>query len=135
MTKVLLLVEDDPLMLRMYEKIFKFEGYSVETAIDGEEGWDKAKSINPVVILLDIMMPKVNGLEMLEKLKKDPDTKKIPVIILTNLAGTHDAEKAMSLGAVKYIVKSEYEPKEVVAMVKEILAGYTREDIPESKKL
>lgn len=132
MPKVLLLVEDDPLMLRMYEKIFKFEGYDVDTAKDGEEGLEKAKTQKPVLILLDIMMPKMNGLEMLEKLKKDPDTKAIPVIVLTNLAGSHDAERAMELGAVRYIVKSEHEPKEIVDIVKQIVAGYTREDIPKS---
>jgi CheY-like chemotaxis protein len=75
-------------------------------------------------------MPKMNGLELLEKLKADPATKKIPVIMLTNLAGQADAEKAITLGAVKYIVKSEYEPKQIVNMVKEILAGYTRDQVP-----
>ena len=135
MQRVLLLVEDDPLMLRMYEKIFKFEGYQVDTAKDGEEGLEKAKTQKPVVILLDIMMPKMNGIEMLEKLKKGPDTKSIPVVVLTNLAGTEDAEKVMSLGAVKYIIKSEHEPREIVDIVKQILAGYTREEIPESSKV
>ena len=127
MQKVLLLVEDDPLMLRMYEKIFKFEGYQVDTAKDGEEGLEKAKTQKPVVILLDIMMPKMNGIEMLEKLKKDADTKSIPVVVLTNLAGAEDAEKVMSLGAVRYIVKSEHEPKEIVAIVKEILVSNTND--------
>jgi len=132
MQKVLLLVEDDPLMLRMYEKIFKFEGFDLDIAKDGEEGLEKAKTNKPTLILLDIMMPKMNGIEMLAKLNKDPDTKDIPVVVLTNLAGTQDAERAMSLGVVKYIVKSEHDPKEVVTMVKQILAGYTREDIPSS---
>lgn len=132
MQKVILLVEDDPLMLRMYKKIFKFEGFDLDTAKDGEEGLEKAKTNKPVMILLDIMMPKMNGIEMLAKLKKDPDIKGIPVIVLTNLAGTRDAEKAMALGAVKYIVKSEHEPKQVVTMVKEILAGNTAEEVPSS---
>jgi len=70
------------------------------------------------------------GLEVLEKLKLDPETKAIPVIILTNLAGTQDAEAALAKGAVKYIIKSENEPKQVVNMVKEILAGYTRNEVP-----
>ena len=76
------------------------------------------------------MMPKMNGLEVLDKLKNDPLTKKIPIVMLTNLAGSHDADKALTLGAVKYIVKSEFDPKQVTNMVKEILAGYTRDDIP-----
>jgi CheY-like chemotaxis protein len=130
MSKTLLIVEDDPLMSRMYQKIFKFEGYDVITAADGEDGLLQVKNTKPNLVLLDIMMPKMNGLQVLEKLKSDPATKSIPVIILTNLAGQQDADKALSLGAVKYIIKSEYEPKEVANMVKEILAGYTRDSVP-----
>lgn len=126
----ILIVEDDPLMLRMYQKVFTFEKYEVEVAVDGEEGLIKAKTVNPTLILLDIMMPKMNGMEMLQKLKAEPSTQKIPVILLTNLAGKQDAEAGLSLGAVKYIVKSEFVPKQVVKMVEEVIAGYTRNDIP-----
>jgi len=129
MTK-LLITEDDPLMSRMYQKIFTFEGYEVVMAADGQEGLDKAREVNPTMILLDVMMPKLNGLQVLEKLKADPATRSIPVVMLTNLAGQQDAENALSKGAIKYIVKSEYDPKQVADMVKEILAGYTRNDIP-----
>src|SRR5260221_345122 len=131
MTKILI-VEDDPLMCRMYQKIFSFESYEVETAADGQEGLEKARTTAPTLILLDIMMPKMNGLQVLESLKADPATNKIPVIMLTNLAGTQDAETALSKGAVKYIIKSEQEPKQVVDMVKEIIAGYTRNDVPQT---
>jgi len=124
------IVEDDPLMSRMYQKIFTFEKYEVEMAGDGEEALAKIPGANPTVILLDVMMPKMNGLQVLERLKADPTTKSIPVIMLTNLAGQQDAETALSKGAVKYIVKSEHEPKEIADMVKEIVAGYTRNDIP-----
>ncbi len=129
MAKVLI-VEDDPLMSRMYQKIFTFEGYEVELASDGEEGLDKVRSTKPTIILLDVMMPKMNGMQVLEKLKLDPELKAIPVIMLTNLAGQQDAENAIAKGAVKYIIKSEHEPKEVANMVKEILSGYTRNEIP-----
>ncbi len=129
MAKVLI-VEDDPLMSRMYQKIFSFEKYEVEVAADGEEGLTKATSSNPTIILLDVMMPKMNGLQVLEKLKADANTKNIPVIMLTNLAGQQDAESALSKGAVKYIVKSEHDPKEITNMVKEIIAGYTRNEVP-----
>lgn len=128
----ILIVEDDPLMSRMYQKIFTFEGFEVELAGDGEEGFEKAKTAKPTLILLDVMMPKMNGLQVLEKLKLDPEVKAIPVIMLTNLAGQQDAETAMTKGAVKYIIKSEYEPKQVANMVKEILAGYTRNEVPPS---
>jgi CheY-like chemotaxis protein len=126
----LLIIEDDPLMSRMYQKIFSFEGFQVDTASNGQDGLAKVKVDNPTLILLDIMMPIMNGLEVLDKLKADPDTKGIPVIMLTNLAGVADAETALAKGAVKYIVKSEHEPKDVVAMIKEIIAGYTRNEIP-----
>jgi CheY-like chemotaxis protein len=129
MVKVLI-VEDDPLMSRMYQKIFTFEGYEVEMAGNGEEGLDKVRTVKPTIVMLDIMMPKMNGLQVLDKIKADPETKSIPVVMLTNLAGLQDAETALSKGAVKYIVKSEHEPKEIVRMVKEIIAGYTRNDVP-----
>lgn len=132
MTKILI-VEDDPLMNRMYQKIFKFEGFDVDFATNGEEGLDKIRTIKPTLVLLDIMMPKINGLEVLDKVKKDPETKDIPIVMLTNLAGSQDAETALEKGAVKYIIKSEYEPKQVVNMVKEILAGYTRDAVPTAK--
>jgi CheY-like chemotaxis protein len=129
MAKVFI-VEDDPLMSRMYQKIFTFEKYEVETAGDGEEALAKVRAANPTIILLDVMMPKMNGLQVLERLKADPATKSIPVVMLTNLAGQQDAETALAKGAVKYIIKSEHEPKEVADMVAEIIAGYTRNDIP-----
>jgi CheY-like chemotaxis protein len=126
----ILITEDDPLMSRMYQKIFSFEGYEVVMADNGQDGLEKARTVQPTLILLDVMMPVMNGLEMLEKLKQDPTTKGIPVIMLTNLAGEQDAETALSKGAVKYIVKSEYDPKQISDMVKEVLAGYTRNDVP-----
>ncbi len=131
MTKILI-VEDDPLMLRMYQKIFTFEGFEVEIAGNGEEGLDKVRTLDPKpsLIMLDVMMPKMNGLQVLEKLKLDPALQATPVIMLTNLAGQQDAETALAKGAVRYIIKSEHKPKDVAMMVKEILAGYTRNDIP-----
>ena len=131
MAKVLI-IEDDSLMVRMYQKIFEFEKYEVEVATDGKEGLKKASSGKPTLILLDIMMPKMNGIQVLEKLKADPATEKIPVVILTNLSGQRDAETALKMGAVKYIVKSEHKPEEVVKIVKGILAGYTRQEIPKT---
>lgn len=126
----ILIVEDDPLMSRMYKKIFTFEKYDVDVATNGEEGLAKVKRGKPTLILLDIMMPEMNGLQVLEKLKADPSTKMIPVVILTNLSGQADAEAALKMGAVKYIVKSEYKPEEVTKMVKGVLAGYTRGEVP-----
>lgn len=125
-----LLVEDDQLIQRMYQKIFTFEKYEVVTASDGEEALEKARTSDPTIILLDVMMPKMNGMEVLERLKMDPNTKAIPVVMLSNLAGENDAETALAKGAVKYIIKSEHDPKEVADMIQEIIAGYTRDAIP-----
>jgi CheY-like chemotaxis protein len=121
MSNAVLVVEDEPVISRMYQKILSFEGYEVEVAADGEEGWDKAKKLKPALILLDFMMPKLNGLQVLEKLKADPETAPIPVVMLTNLAAPQEAELALVKGAIKYVIKSEAEPKQVVDMVKEIL--------------
>lgn len=128
----ILIVEDDPLMLRMYQKVFTLEKYEVDIAENGEEALEKVRTYKPTLILMDIMMPKMNGLDALDKLKANPDTAQIPVIMLTNLAGQKDAEEALLKGAVKYIVKSEHDPKQVVDLVKEILAGYTRDKVPEA---
>lgn len=130
MAAKVLIIEDDQLIQRMYTKIFSFEKYEVVTASDGEEGLEKARTTNPTIILLDVMMPKMNGMEVLEKLKIDPATKTIPVVMFSNLAGDNDVETALAKGAVKYIIKSEHDPKEIADMVDEIIAGYTRNDVP-----
>lgn len=113
MSKVLI-VEDDIFLSKMYAKKFQIAGFEVEVAHDGVEGLDKAKSFVPDLILMDILMPRQNGLETLDKLKADPATKSIPVIMATNLSTSDDAETAMKKGAVKYIVKSEVTPAELV---------------------
>lgn len=125
----ILIVEDDPLIMTLYEKIFVLEGFEVVLAANGEEGLEKAKSVMPTLIILDVMMPKMNGFDLLMRLKKDPQIQNIPVVMLTNLAGTQDAQKALSEGAVKYLIKSEFTPKQVVNLVKEIIAGYTRNKV------
>jgi CheY-like chemotaxis protein len=94
----ILIIEDDPLVARMYQKVMGFEGMEVEVAENGLDGLKKAKEIKPVLILCDVMMPKLNGIEVLEHLKADKELKDIPVIMLTNLSGTQDAQAALSRG-------------------------------------
>ena len=120
------IVEDDPLMVRMYERVFKLNNYEVEMAFDGEEAVAKLKTLKtkPAIILLDIMMPKMSGFDVLNILKKDDALKDIPVIALTNLAGKDEAEKGLKLGAVAYLIKSEHEPKDVVKLVREAIEKY-----------
>ena len=126
----ILIIEDDALLSRMYQTIFASNAYEVELATDGQEGLDKARAVSPTLILLDIMMPKLNGMEVLKQLKADPAVTNIPVVVLTNLAGNSDVQTALELGAVRYIIKSEHKPKQVEEIVRGILAGYTKDDIP-----
>ena len=132
----ILLVEDDPLIVRLYQTAFSRMGYSVEVAFNGKEGLDHLKKSEPkpIVVLSDVMMPEMDGLQMLEHIKEDPALKTIPVILLTNLVDDQEVARGLELGAVTYLVKSEYKPKEIVEKVKEILAGYSHGDnVPEVK--
>jgi DNA-binding response OmpR family regulator len=132
----LFIAEDDPLMSRMYERAFKMGGHDLTLAVDGEDALNQLEKLDPKpsVIMLDVMMPKMSGFDVLRKIKADEKLKSIPVILLTNLAGEADAQKGLELGAVLYLVKSEYDPKQVVAKVEEIVAASTRgEGIPEVK--
>lgn len=118
---VVLLVEDDPLLVTMYSAKFESEGFEVLTAYDGEEGLKVALEKNPNIILLDIMMPKLSGIDLLEKLRQDPKGKNTPVIILTNLTEAEGAEKAKELGVKEFLVKSNFTPSEVTEKIKQHL--------------
>ncbi|MDO8521378.1 MAG: response regulator [bacterium] len=122
------MAEDDPLMIRMYERAFKASGFELETAFDGEEALAKLEKMDPLptLLLLDVMMPKKNGFDVLKAVKQNEKLKHIPAIMLTNLAGQTDAENAMTLGAVLYLVKSEHDPREILEKVKEVLAASDR---------
>jgi CheY-like chemotaxis protein len=118
----ILLIEDDQLISRIYHRILSLEGYEVAIAEKGEEGLIKAKSLQPSIILMDIMMPDMDGISALKILKADPATQKIPVIVTSN-ASNEVLEQTIAQGAAKYIVKSDKEPSEVVEIVKSILVG------------
>lgn len=122
MAKVLI-VEDDVFMARMYLKIFSHENYEVTVASNGEDGLMKARENKPDVILLDIMMPKMNGFQVLETIKSDSKLANTPVIMLTNLAGDQDIEEARKIGAADYIVKSNYSPSQILDIVKKVIEG------------
>lgn len=123
MNKKILLVEDEQLMYEMYQLILENEGFEVKIAKDGIEGLESLQSPGylPDLILLDIMMPRLNGLEILKKIKLDPRTKEIPVIILTNLSGEKHEQTAFANGALKYLVKSRYEPHEIIEIINQVL--------------
>jgi len=91
------------------------------SALDGETGLRLVKSQKPDLILLDLILPKIHGFEVLKKLKEDKETKDIPVIVLTNLEGVGDVDKALGLGATTYLVKAQYSLEEVVEKIKKAL--------------
>ena len=117
----ILLIEDDPFLLSMYATKFEAEGFAVITADDGEKGLEAAKKTDANIILLDILMPKMNGFEVLEKLKADENTREIPVILLTNLNQKDEIEKGLILGADDYLIKAHFMPSEVVTRIRKIL--------------
>jgi DNA-binding response OmpR family regulator len=97
------------------------EGYKVSTADNGEKGLNDAKKKKPSIILLDVLLPKLDGFAVLEKLKADPTTKDIPVVLLTNLGQKDDVEKGLEAGAVDYLIKAHFKPSEIVDKVKKVL--------------
>lgn len=119
--KVILLVDDDLTLREMYDDRLKAEGFEIVQASNGEEAIAKAKETKPNIILLDVMMPKINGFDVLKELKEMPETKDIPVIILTALIQDVDKMQGKKLGAADYIVKSETMPGEVIAKIKKVL--------------
>lgn len=119
--KSVLLVDDDLTLREMYSERLKAEGFSVEMAKDGEEALAKASELHPNIILLDIMMPKINGLDVLKKLREQEDTKAIPVIVLTALIQDREKMESITRGADDYIVKSEAMPGDVIQKVHALL--------------
>lgn len=114
---VLLIIEDNPLLVGMYKTAFERQNINVLVAHDGMAGIELAREKRPDVILLDLLMPGIDGYEVLKILKADPNTKSIKIIILTVIAKKENAEIAKKLGAVDYIVKTELKLQEIVDRV------------------
>ena len=119
--KTILLVDDDLTLLEMYEDRLKAEGYDITRATNGEEALQKLRETKPALVILDIMMPKVNGFDVLKNIRADQEFKNIPVIVLTALIQDVDRAQGKKLGATDYIVKSETMPWEVIAKIKKAL--------------
>jgi len=117
----ILLVEDDPFLLSMYTTKFEAEDFKVVIADDGEKGLRLAEKENPHIILLDIMLPKMDGLTVLENIRKNNKIKNVPVILLTNLSQKDEINRAMELGAADYLIKAHFMPSEVVEKIKKAL--------------
>lgn len=120
MKKILFIEDEFTLQKAMAETLGK-EGYEMVQALDGETGLKLANSEKPDLVLLDIILPKMDGFQVLEELKKAEETKTIPVIILTNLGNSEDIERSLSLGATTYLVKSDHGIEDVVEKVKQTI--------------
>ncbi|MEX2008166.1 MAG: response regulator [Candidatus Spechtbacterales bacterium] len=121
MPSKVLLIEDDPFLSDIYRTKFENVGFVVDIAENGSTGIAKATEGKPTIILLDIVLPQMTGLEILERLKGNEATKNIPVLILSNLGADGDVKKGLEMGADDYLVKSQFTPSEVVAKVNEYL--------------
>jgi DNA-binding response OmpR family regulator len=121
MPATVLLVEDDPVILRLLEVNFELEGFDVVLARDGQEGIDQARASKPDLVISDIMMPNVSGLELVQTLKADPDTAGIPIILLSAKAQSADLKAGLDAGADDYVTKP-FEPLDLVDRVQALLA-------------
>ncbi|KPJ57575.1 hypothetical protein AMJ49_00435 [Parcubacteria bacterium DG_74_2] len=121
MAKKILIVEDDKFLRELIARKLKESDFDVLEAIDGEEGLRKTKEEKPELILLDLILPGIDGFEVLSRIKEDPNTKSIPVIILSNLGQREDVEKGLKIGAVDYLIKAHFTPSEITEKVKNAL--------------
>lgn len=120
----ILLIEDDEPIRTLYTRQFELEGFVIEGVEKGNEGLDEAFKNKYDIILLDILLPNINGLEILKRLKENESTKSIPVILLSNLAQDDIIKQGLALGAVTYLVKSTYTPKQILEETKKYLPQY-----------
>jgi len=119
--KKILFIEDESVLQKAFGDVLQQKGYKILSALNGEIGLRMARSEKPDLILLDLILPRLHGFEVLKKLKEDPETKEIPVIVLTNLEKMEDINKAIELGATTYLVKTEYKIEEVIEKIKKII--------------
>lgn len=114
----ILIIEDDKFLRELIARKLKAENFEVSEAVDGEEGLEKIKKEKPDLVLLDLILPGMDGFEVLEKKKVDSEIAKIPVIILSNLGQREDIERGLRLGAIDFLVKANFTPPEIIEKVK-----------------
>ena len=119
--KRILFIEDEAALQKTFGDILKSEGFEVISALDGETGLNLVEKENPDLVLLDLILPKIHGLDVLKEIKQNENTKNIPVIVLTNIESIDKIDKALELGATTYLVKSDYSLEDVVAKIKKAL--------------
>lgn len=116
-----LIIEDDVFLGEIYQKKFEMEGFKVSMANNGEKGLSDIKKKKPDIVLLDILLPKLDGFAVLEAAKADPSIKNIPIILLTNLGQKDDVQRGLDEGAADYLIKTHFKPSEVVDKVRKVL--------------
>lgn len=121
MVKKILIVEDEEIILDLLQKKLSQEGYEISVAKDGAEGLKLMREAKPNLILLDIVMPKIGGFEVMEEMQKEDEIKNIPVIVVSNSGQPVEIDKARALGAKDWLIKTEFDPKEVIKKVKKQL--------------
>ena len=119
--KKIILIEPDDFLSEIYSAKFRQEGFKVKRAADGEQGLKLIEREKPDIILLDILLPKKDGFEVIKELKSKSGYNKIPIIVVTNLGQKYDVSKALSLGAADYIIKAHFVPSETIATIKKLL--------------
>jgi len=117
----ILIVEDDKFLRELLVRKLEIAGFRISTAIDGQDGLKKIKEALPQLILLDLILPGIDGFEVLKQIKKDSQTNKIPVIILSNLGQREEVERGLQLGADDYLIKAHFTPDEIIAKIKGLL--------------
>ena len=116
-----LLIEDDIFLKKVIKRKLLKEGYKILEALDGREGINKIKGEKPDLVLLDLVLPEMNGFEVLSQIKKDKTLAKIPVIILSNLGEEEDIKKGLEMGAVDYLIKAKFTPGEIMERIENAL--------------
>lgn len=117
MPQKILIIEDEEIMLGLLQRKLTTEGYEISVARDGEEGIRVMKEVKPDLVLLDIIMPKMGGFEVMEEMNKDKELKKIPVIVISNSGQPVELDRAQNLGAKDWLIKTEFDPQEVIDKV------------------
>jgi len=122
MAAKILIIEDDKFLRELISRKLVKEGFDITEAIDGEEGIKKSAEIIPDLVLLDLILPGIDGFGALEKMKENTKTTSIPVVILSNLGQKDEVEKGLKLGAVDFLIKAHFTPEEIVEKIRLILA-------------
>lgn len=119
--KSILLVEDDPFLIDIYSQKLTKAGFKVEVAQNGKSALESLQKRKPQLVILDIVLPGIEGWEVLRKIKKDRSLANLKVVVLSNLGQKEEVEKGLKLGAVKYLIKAHYTPSEVVREIKKVI--------------